>query len=208
MPACLGNTATPHVLLLKKCHTRWYTASRAWPGQRSEEEISLTRAEAGKTDSCTSTWTQEAKTLNCQPRSPEPPPQCNGAFSLHTQLEALRSLRASIFEILCSILFPKWKGSRLLTRRIFFPHIIPTAGSTQLQAEPWFSCCVVALPCNSDLLRHVFPPLLGSIWQVIFPWQLLHLPHYYTEHLQKHFRFQNQLFLSKTIWWFRVFCSF
>lgn len=49
MPACLGNTATPHVLLLKKCHTRWYTDSRAWPGQRSEE-VTLARTEAGKTD--------------------------------------------------------------------------------------------------------------------------------------------------------------
>lgn len=160
MPACLGNTATPHVLLPKKCHTRWYTASRAWPGQRSEEELSLARAEAGKAHSHTSARWQEAKTLNWQPCSPEPPRQCNGAFSPHTQLEALRSLRANIFEVLSSILFPKQEGSHLRVRRIFFPCIIPTAGSTQLHAEPRFSCCVVALPCNPDL-ETCFPSFAG-----------------------------------------------
>lgn len=161
MPACLGNTATPHVPQLKKCHTGWYTAPRARPGQRSGE-ASPGRAEAGKTSSCTSTWTQEAKTLNCQSCCPEAPQHWHGAFSLHILLEALRSLRDNISEILCSIFLPKWEGSHLLVRRIFFPHIIPTVGSTQLHAEPQFPCCVVALPCNQDLLRHVLPSLLGT----------------------------------------------
>lgn len=158
MPACLGNTATPHVPLLKKCHTTWYTAPRAWTGQRSGE-ASPGRAEAGKTNSCTSTWTQEAKTLNCQPCCPEAPQHWHGAFSLHIPLETLRSLRDNISEIFCSIFLPKWEGSHLLVRRIFFPHIILTVGSTH--AEPQFSCCVVALPLQPRSLETHSPFFTG-----------------------------------------------
>lgn len=206
MPACLGNTATPHVPLLKKCHTGWYTAPRAWPGQRSGE-AGPARAEAGKTNSCTSTWMQEAKTLNChcQPCSPEPPQHWHGAFSLHILLEALRSLTDNISEILCSIFLPKWEGSHLLVRRIFCPHIIPTVGSTQLHAEPQFSSCVVALPRNPDLLRHALPSLLGTSHFSMTTTSFAPLLH---RAFAKALQFQTQLFLSKTVWWLRVFCSF
>lgn len=158
-----------------------------------------------QTNSCTSTWMQEAKTLNCQPCSPEPPQHWHGAFSLHILLEALRSLTDNISEILCSIFLPKWEGSHLLVRRIFCPHIIPTVGSTQLHAEPQFSSCVVALPRNPDLLRHALPSLLGTSHFSMITTSFAPLLH---RAFAKALQFQTQLFLSKTVWWLRVFCSF
>lgn len=162
MPACLGNTATPHVLLPKKCHTRWYTASRAWPGQRSEEELSLAWAEAGKAHLCASTWMQHAKTLNCQPHSSEPPHQHNGAFSLHKQLEALRSLRANVFEILGS-----YSQNGKVPTYWWGGFSFPTSPLQQAQLSCMQSLCSPApllLYLATQILRHAFPPLLGSTW--------------------------------------------
>lgn len=192
MPACLGNIATPHVPLLKKCHTGWYTAPRAWPGQRSGE-AGPARAEAGKTNSCTSTWMQEAKTLNCQPCSPEPPQHWHGAFSLHILLEALRSLTDNISEILCSIFLPKWEGSHLWGG--FSAHTSSLQWA-QLSCMQSLSSPAALLPCLATQISWGMLSLL--CWaQVIFPWQLLHLPHYYTEHLQKHFNSKPNYFYQR-----------
>ena len=133
MLACLGNTATPHVLLLKKCHTRWYTASRTQPGQRSEELGPAGQKQAELT--YVQVHEHESKDPQLPATFPRTPRQRNEVFSLHAQLEALRFRRANnTFEILGSILSPKWEGSRLPLRRIFFPRIIPTAGSAPLRA--------------------------------------------------------------------------
>lgn len=86
MLACLGNTATPHVLLLKKCHTRWYTASRAQPGQRSEELGPAGQKQAGLAH--VQVPEQESKDPQPPAAFSRSPRHRNEVFSLHAQLEA------------------------------------------------------------------------------------------------------------------------
>lgn len=156
MPACLGNTATPHVPLLKKCHTSRYTAPRAWPGQRSGE-ASPARAEAGKTNSCASRWMQEAKTLNCQPCSPEPPQHWHGEFSLHILLEALRSLRDNLWNTLFYLL-AKMGRFPLICEEDFLPTHHPYSGlnSAACRASVLLLRCCPALQPRSLEARSPF----------------------------------------------------
>lgn len=205
MPACLGNTATPHVPLLKKCHTGWYTSPRAWPGQRSGE-ASPGRAGAGRTNSCTSTWKQEAKTLNCQPAmlSRSTSTLTWGIFTPYSagslKVSEIISLKYSVLSSYQNGKVPTylWGG---------FSSHTSSPQWAQLSCMQSLTSPALLLPCLATQISWGRFSLLYQP-QVIFPWRLLHLPHYNTEHLQKHFQFQSQLFLSKIAWWLRVFSSF
>lgn len=89
------------------------------------------------------------------PRTTSP---VSGGTSTPTPLEALRSLGAKSFEMLCSVLFPQREGSCFLARRLFFPHIIPTVGSAQQGRASvlLLRCCPTLRPrCP----RHVLPEI-------------------------------------------------